>query len=163
MRVTPPAVAALAEDDLRAVLDDLGDRLARRDIGHDRAEGEPHDAMLPVLPKLVRAEPVLAALGLPVGLVLVVHEVVRVDVADEDDVAAPPAVAAVGAAPGLVFFPAEAHAAAPAVTGLKFNCALVDKHSGDNTEARAFAKGYPPPSRSGANQTFAMTVSARRP
>ena len=82
------------------------------------------------------------ALAPPMGLKLVVDEVVRVHVADEHDVAPAPAIAAVGAAPRLVFLAAKGDAAAPAVTGREFHHAFVDKHAGKDAEPRAFAKGW---------------------
>ena len=85
-------------------------------------------AVRPVARRAVLALAVLAAPGPPVRLEPEVDEVVRVVVADQDDVAAVAAVAAVGPAPRLVFLAAEADAAAPAVTGFGLDHALVDKH-----------------------------------
>ena len=57
----------------------------------------------------------LTPFAMPVRLVFVVDEVVRVDVADQDHVAAAAPIAAVRPAPRLVLFAAEANAAAPAI------------------------------------------------
>jgi hypothetical protein len=67
--------------------------------------------------------------GLPLGVVFAVNEIVRVVVADQDHVASPPAIAAVGSAPRLEFFAAEAGATAPAVPSLYLDDTFVDKHA----------------------------------
>jgi hypothetical protein len=71
---------------------------------------------------------VLAALGFDDRLVEKAREVVLVLVGDHDDVAAAPAVAAVGAALRDELFAAEADAAPAAVAGLGVNFDLIDKH-----------------------------------
>jgi hypothetical protein len=60
---------------------------------------------------------VLTTLAGPVGLKFVVHEVIRVYVANQHDIATAAAIAAVGAAPRLIFFAAEADASPSAVAG----------------------------------------------
>ena len=83
----------------------------------------------PALPAVaIRALPVLAALAVPVRLELEIDEVVLVVVAPQDDVAALAAIAAVGAAPRLVFLTAEAGAAAAAVARARLDGGLVNKH-----------------------------------
>ena len=89
----------------------------------------------------------LAALGAPVRLVLVVHEIVRVVVAHEDHVAPLAAVAAVRAAPRLIFFAAKADAAASAIARLGLDHTLVDKHGVNGAESPALAK-------EGINESF---------
>ena len=128
MRVAPTAVAAGAKDDALAVFDHLGDDGAVGLIDHDGAQGHAEEGRFTFAAMAVFALAVLAALGFPVGLIFVVDEIIGVVVAHEDDVSAASAIAAVGAAPGLVFFAAEGHAAAPAVAGFHFNHALVDEH-----------------------------------
>jgi hypothetical protein len=69
----------------------------------------------------IGALPVLSALTVPVRLKLVIDEIVRVHVSNQHDISTAAAVAPVGSAPRLVFFAAEGHAPAPAVTGRQFH------------------------------------------
>ena len=128
VEVAPAAVAAAAEDDALAVCEDFGDRFAGGLVDDLRAQGQAEDGGAAFASVAIGTLAVLAALGVPVGFVFVVNEVVGVHVAEEHDVAAAPAVASVGAAPRFVFFAAEADAAASAVTGLGFDGAFVDEH-----------------------------------
>jgi len=95
----------------------LGDDLARGLVDHDGAERHAQDARLTILAVAVGALAVLAALGVPVRLELVVDEIVRVNIAQENDIAPAAAIAAIGAAPRLIFLAAEADAAAATVAG----------------------------------------------
>ena len=70
----------------------------------------------------------------------VVDEVVRVYIPKKHDIPTAPTIAAVGSAPRLVFFAAEADTASSTITGSKLHRAFVDKHSVHNAEARRFAK-----------------------
>src|ERR1019366_688881 len=101
-----------------AGLDDFRGDQAALLVDHDRAQGHFQHAILAVGAVLVGTAPVLAALGIPVRFVLIIDQVVRVAAARQHDVAAAAAVATVGSAPRLIFFPAKRNASAPAVTGL---------------------------------------------
>jgi hypothetical protein len=91
----------------------------------------------------VSAQTVLAPLASPVRLVFIVHEIVRVVVAHENDVTSPAAVAAIWPTPGLVFLTTEADTTAAAVAGLDFDDTLVDKHGWDlQMDARTDTNQY---------------------
>jgi hypothetical protein len=64
----------------------------------------------------------------PVGLVLVVHQVVGVVIAQQDHVTPLATITPVGATPGFVFFATKGHATAPTITRLNFDDTFVDKH-----------------------------------
>ena len=83
----------------------------------------------------------LAALAVPVRLKLVVDEIVRVHVAEQDDVTAAAAIAAVRTAPRLVFFAPETDATTPAITGCELHRAFINKHARNDAERVTFAKG----------------------
>ena len=115
--VAPAAVAALTEHDALPILDHLRHRFAGLEINDHRAQGHSQHARLAVTSVAVRALAVAAALAAPVGLVLVVDQVVGVHVPEQDHVPAAATIAAVGSAPRLIFLPAEADAAPAPVPG----------------------------------------------
>src|SRR5690606_8729383 len=127
MRVTPAAVAALAQDHALAVLDDLGDDVAGLLVGDDGAERNTEDRGFALATVAVLALAVVAPLGARVRFVVVVDEVVRVVLSHEHQVAALAAVTAIGSAPRLVFLAPEADAPSAAVAGKGFDDALVDE------------------------------------
>ena len=94
MDVAAAAATAARDADGLAVPQDLGDQLTGRRVVRLRSERHARRRVVAGGAVAVGATPVLAALGAPVGLVLVVHEVVRVDVTHEDDVATAAAIAA---------------------------------------------------------------------
>src|SRR6185295_16370373 len=87
---------------------------------------------------------VTPALTVPMRLIFVVDEIVRVDVAQENDVATPAAIATVGPAPRFIFLAPKTDTTAPAITRRKLYCAFVNKHSIHDAEGRRFAKGVNP-------------------
>jgi hypothetical protein len=127
-RVAETALPALEQHDLLSVLEDLGDLLAGVQAVGDRPQRHAQHRRQALAAVAVLALAVLAALAGPVRLVLEVDQVVLVVVAAQDDVAPLPAVAAVRAAPRLVFFAAKADAAAPSVAGPCLDDGFVDEH-----------------------------------
>src|SRR5689334_14880937 len=99
MRVAPAAVATLAQHNLLPFRDHLGDGFFRREIDHDGAQRHLEDAGLAITSMAVGALAMLTALTFPVGLKLVVDEIVGVHITKQDDVAPATAIAAIGATP----------------------------------------------------------------
>ena len=89
------------------------------------------------------ARPRFARPGLEVHLVRERLKVAHLRVTDEDHIAAPAPVAAVGAAAGHVHLPAKRNAAVPAVPGRHVDLCLIEEHGraprGKSGRARARA------------------------
>ena len=77
----------------------------------------------------VAARAVLAASGLVVWLIAEIEQRCQERVHDQIDMAASPAVAAIGAAERYVFLVAEAHATVAAVARLEENFGMIHKHT----------------------------------
>ena len=111
-----------------AVFEELRDEQAAFRLEDLRSRGNGQEHVRAVAPVAVASRAGLAVFGVPVRLKGVAAQVALVFVADEHDVAAVPAVAAVGSALGQEFFAAEAQAAVPAVAGAQVNFRFVDEH-----------------------------------
>jgi hypothetical protein len=118
--------ANLGDDHARAGDDEVV-RLAVL-VGDLRARRDPDDEVLAVGAVAQRALAVAATVGLVVRAALERLQVAKRVVAEQHDVAAVPAVPAVGAALGDVRLPAEAHATVPATARLDEDARLVVQH-----------------------------------
>ena len=126
--VPEAAASAFEQHDALAVFEELRDEQAAFRLEDLRSRGNGQEHVRAVAPVAVASRAGLAVFGVPVRLKGVAAQVALVFVADEHDVAAVPAVAAVGAALGQEFFAAEAQAAVPAVAGAQVNFRFVDEH-----------------------------------
>ncbi|GGU58538.1 hypothetical protein GCM10010211_24400 [Streptomyces albospinus] len=113
--VAEAAATALARDEGGALAHQVGQHLAVP-VQHDRAVRDRQDQVLAVLALAVVARAGLAVGGLAVRVVVVVEEGGDVLVDDQDHVAAPAAVAAVGAAERLELLPVNGGTAVASVT-----------------------------------------------
>ena len=123
VRVAEATAAAGGDDDALPRLREVGelaDGLLRLgvELAHDRAQGDLEDEVGAVGAVALGALAVRAALGAEVVLVAVVDQRRELRVGHDHDVAAVPAVAAVGAALGHERLAAERHAAGAAVAAL---------------------------------------------
>ena len=113
---------------------------AVRDPPHLRAQRDGDDHVVAVGAVLARAGPGFARPGLEVDLVGEGLQVAELGIADDDHVAAPAPVAAVGPAAGDVHLPAKRNAAVPAVPGRHMDLCLIEEHGRRREEASPAAR-----------------------
>lgn len=128
MRVSPTAIASLAQHDLLSVVNHLGDDLFCRLVDDHRAKRKTQHRGFSFAAVTILAQSMLTSLAFPVRLELEIDEVVGVVIPPQDDVPSLAAVASVRPTPGFVLLPAEGDAASPSVTGLNLDHTFVDKH-----------------------------------
>jgi hypothetical protein len=74
----------------------------------------------------------LAVLSDQAGLIILCNQVVEIVIGLENNVTAPPAIAAAGPALWPEFFPLKSHTALSPMTGARENLNFVNKHSPDS-------------------------------
>ena len=126
--VAAPAPAPARQDHPLARPQHLAERSAPFDLDRGGARRHRDHQVLAPGPGAVRRTPVLAALGAELGVIAEGKQRVLVGDGLEHDVAAVPAVAAVGSAARDVGLAAEAHASAPAVAALDEDLDPIDEH-----------------------------------
>jgi hypothetical protein len=133
VRVAAAAMATFADDDLLAVVGEVGN-LVKALLGvdveliHHRAKRHRKQDVLSVGAVTLGTLAVRSALSLKMMLEAVVDERGALGVGYDDDVAAVPAVTSVGAALGDVGLATERHAAGAAISALYVDVYLVDEH-----------------------------------
>ena len=127
MRVAEAAVAALGDHDALAGLRQIGQQVAGLFVEHLRALRRLQDDIGAASARAVLAHAVHAGLGLEMLLKAKVDQRVEPVGAFDHDVAAAPAVAAVGAAELDELFPPERDAARPAVAGAHIDAGLIEE------------------------------------
>ncbi len=125
--VAEPAVAALGDHGAIAFVLEVGDQRAGLFVEHLRAGGDFQHGVGAAAAGAVLAHAVHAGLGLEVLLVAEIDQGVEAVGAFDDDVAAAPAVAAVGAAELDEFLAPERDAAGAAVAGADVDLGLIKK------------------------------------
>ncbi len=134
--VAQAAAAAAGEQDLLAVLVEVGDQLAGFVVGDDGADREAQRDVLAALAIAFLAAAVLAALGAEAAGVAVVDQGVEVAVGHAIHAAAAAAVAAAGAALGNELLAAEGGHAIAAVTGKDVDAGFVEKFHSRSTSKK---------------------------
>ncbi len=130
VQIAQAALPAAGDDDLLAVLHQIGDELIRFGIKDQRANRHAQHLVVATGAVLIRAAPVLAVasamqLGKPK-----VHQRVQIDICASDDMSAAPAVTAIRPAKGNEFLTAKRHAAVAAVSGVRLDHDFIDKFHG---------------------------------
>ena len=130
VQIAQPALPAAGDDDLLAVLHQIGDELIRFGIKDQRANRHAQHLVVSTGAVLIRAAPVLTVastmqLGKPI-----VHQRVQIDVCASDDMSAAPAVTAIRPAKWNEFLTAKRHAAVAAVSGVRLDHDFIDKFHG---------------------------------
>src|SRR6185369_5209422 len=149
VKVAETAVAALGEEHLLVVLEQLDDALAGVGVADDRADGHAQDDVGGGGTVLVGAAPVLAVPRLVPARVAEVDQRVEVAVGERPDAAAAAAVAAVRAAERDELLAPKAQAAVAAVAGSDLDGRFVDELHGRRSTSRersSPAFGLRPPS-----------------
>jgi hypothetical protein len=124
-----PAAAAAGDDELVAVAEHLAEHLAAVGVLDDGPRGHREDDVLAGAPGLVRALPVLPALGDPAVAVRVVEEGGEVGVAADEDVAPAAPLTPVRAAERDELLAAERGRAGPAGSRLDADDCPIDEHA----------------------------------
>ena len=137
VQVAEAAVAALGQDDLLAVLEQLGDDLLGLGVADDRAHRHAQHHVLASGAELVRAATGLAIARLVAAGVAEIDQRVQVAVAQRVDMAAAAAVAAIGAAKGNELLAPEARAAGTTVSGGHVDRDLIDKFHACSPDERS--------------------------
>ncbi len=127
MGVAEAAIAALGGDDALAYLGEVGEHRPALLVDNLRSDRDLQDRVGAPPPGAIAAHPVHAGLGLKMLLVAKVDKRVETVGAFDHHVAAPPAVAAVGAAELDEFLAAERDRTRPAVAGANVHARLVEK------------------------------------
>ena len=128
VHIAQAALAAGEKHHAFAMLGEFGHEAVGAFLEDLRARRHRQDQVAAIGTRALAALARSAIAGATVRLPAVGLEVAFVTVADQDDVAALAAVAAVGSALRDEFLATEADAAVAAVTGLQFNLGFVDKH-----------------------------------
>ena len=129
VRVAPAAAAALEQDVLLPRLVHIGHQTAVGNQTHRRAHRHFDDEILGALAAAERRRAVFAVVGGVFALIAEIHQRVHVRVGEQHNVAAVAAVAAVRAAVLHKFFAMERDRAVAAVSGLRGDFNLIDKHN----------------------------------
>src|SRR5262249_22255057 len=109
-------------------LTQVGDEQAGVEVVDHRADRDADENVGAIAAGAVAAHSVAAVLGAPVRMILEMKEGVDGVVGEQDDVAAPAAVAAIGSALGNVLLAPEAHAPIAAFARTNEDGGLVDEH-----------------------------------
>ena len=128
IHVTEAALATGEEDHAVAVLGELGHEAAGAFLEYLGTGRHGHDEVRTIGARALAAHPGGAIAGGAVGLPAVGLEVALITVAQEHDVAALAAIAAIGATLGDELLATEADAPVPAVAGLEDDLGFVDEH-----------------------------------
>ena len=134
--VAATASAAFGNDNTIVRRLEVMDQLTGFLIVERGADGDLKDDGFAIEAGAIGSHAVLAALRLVFGVVAEVNERVVLLGADHDDIAAPAAVAARGAAAGDELLTAEGHAAVAAVASFDPNFCFIDEHGRDSEEVK---------------------------
>ena len=133
MLVAHAAGPALGDDEPLIGLTDVGDDLAGVMIGDNGAQGHRDDAISAISAVHLLAHAVAAVLGPVVRVVGEVEQGVDGGVANEDDIAALAAIAAIGSALGDVLLAAHADGPVASLAGADEDCGAIEKQHGGVT------------------------------
>jgi len=126
-RVAKSVNAALSDQDLQAILGDIGDQLLGIGIHHTRAYRHAHDQIFATTASTSLPHPTLAGLGTVLGLKAKIHEGIEAAITKQIDAAAIATIATIGTPPGNIFFSTKTETAVATATCFNSNYCLIYK------------------------------------